>query len=144
MREIERRAFNPSAQKPWLRRLCCTVRRSKQESEDDFAAITINTTTSMTVHAPLQLLQRLLREHASANALSRQQQAVLQEGLRIIQAWEAAVEKFMRELLLLKQPGSEDAALVDADNKLYMIRLVRWFLQLVEEGVFRWMAARAR
>jgi len=40
----------------------------------------------MTLPAPLQLLQRLLREHASANALPRKQQTVLQEGLRIIQA----------------------------------------------------------
>lgn len=94
--------------------------------------------------APLRLLQRLLKEHASANALFRQQQAVLQEGLRIIEAREAAVETFMRELLLLKQPGSRDAALVDVDDKLHMTRLVRWFLELVEDDKFRRMADRAR
>jgi hypothetical protein len=50
----------------------------------------------------------------------------------------------MRELLLLKQPGSGDAALVDVSDKRHMTRLVRWFLELVEDGTFRRMADRAR
>lgn len=94
-----------------------------------------------TLPSPLQLLQRLLREHASANALSRPQQAVLQEGLRIIQAREQAVDTFMRELLALKDPVTRDTPLVGVDNKQHMGRLVQWFLRLVKEGVFRRLAA---
>jgi len=84
----------------------------------------------MTLPAPLQLLQRLLREHASANALPRKQQTVLQEGLRIIQARKAAVETFMRELLLVSG--------VDLEGKpRQKTRLIQWILRLVADDRFR-------
>jgi hypothetical protein len=55
--------------------------QNKKGTEDGIAATTSTTSSTLTLPAPLRLLQRLLREHALANALSSQQQAVLQEGL---------------------------------------------------------------
>ena len=85
----------------------------------------------------LQVLETLLVEHDyTAAIITVQKRKLLNQGLQLVYERTQSVDQFIREVLLVPE--------VDLSSWEHKTRLVRWYLSLVEQGVFeememRWM-----
>lgn len=77
----------------------------------------------------LHVLETLLIEHDhTAAILTVQERKVLNQGLHLVYERTQSVEQFIREVLLVPE--------VDLNSWEHKTRLIRWYLSLVEQGVF--------
>lgn len=83
----------------------------------------------------LHVLETLLVEHDhTAAILTVQERKVLNQGLYLVYERTQSVEQFIREVLLVPE--------VDLSSWEHKARLIRWYLSLVEQGVFEEMEMR--
>jgi len=83
----------------------------------------------------MHVLESLLVEHDyTAAILTVQERKVLNQGLHLVYQRTESVEQFIREVLLVPE--------VDLSRWEHKTRLVRWYLSLVEQGVFEEMEMR--
>jgi len=83
----------------------------------------------------MHVLESLLVKHDyTATILTVQERKVLNQGLHLVYQRTESVEQFIREVLLVPE--------VDLSRREHMTRLVRWYLSMVEQGVFEEMEMR--